>query len=175
MVATPAILRGTDRFGGPYTMGRLGVASGEPVVVRRGPFEAMGYAVVEVVSITRAMADGLRQVVTGARDLNEMGGPVKIAQVSGQAASLGLASLVTLVALLSINLGFINLLPIPMLDGGHLMLYAVEAFRRRPLGRRFTEWAFMSGAALMLTLMLVLTWNDLAQVGVWRHLAALAN
>lgn len=173
--ARPKVLRGIDRFGGPYSMGRLGVASGPPVIVKRGPIEAIGYGALETVAVTRAGIEGLAQIVTGRRELAEMGGPVKIARVSGAVAQYGPEALVALVALLSINLGFINLLPIPMLDGGHLMLYAAEAVRRRPLGRRATELAFMSGAALMLTLMLVLTWNDLAQVGVWRQLAALAD
>lgn len=158
----PRMVNGIDRFGNRYTIGRLGVASGAPVVERRGPVEAVGYAALEVASITRAMVDGLAQVVSGRRDVAELGGPIKIAQFSGQSAALGLASFVTFVALISINLGFINLLPIPMLDGGHLLLYAVEGMRRRPLNPRVQEWAFMSGFALLLTLMLFLTWNDVA-------------
>lgn len=173
--ARPKLLRGIDRFGGPYTMGRLGIERGPTVIVKRGPVEAIGYGALETAAVTRAGIEGLAQIVTGRRELAEMGGPVKIARVSAAVAQYGPEALVALVALLSINLGFINLLPIPMLDGGHLMLYAAEAVRRRPLGRRATEWAFMSGAALMLTLMLVLTWNDLAQFGVWRQLAALAG
>jgi regulator of sigma E protease len=74
-------------------------------------------------------------------------------------------------AFFSINLGFINLIPIPMLDGGHLLLYAVEALRRRPLGERTQQWAFMSGFAAIMSLMAVLTWNDLSSVGVWTHIA----
>ena len=74
---------------------------------------------------------------------------------------------------ISINLGFINLLPVPMLDGGHLFLYALEAVRRRPLGERVQQWAFMSGFAALISLMVLLTWNDLGSVGVWKHLTGL--
>lgn len=162
IAVTPRLVTGVDRFGQEYTIGRLGVASGQAVVERRGLFPAIGYGAIEVVNITRAMWDGLVQIATGRRDIAELGGPVKIAQFSGQAASLGLLSYVTLIALISINLGFINLLPIPMLDGGHLLLYAVEGARRRPLNPRVQEWAFMSGFALLMTLMLFLTWNDIA-------------
>lgn len=162
LTVTPKLLSGIDYFGNRYTIGRIGVAGGRPVVEQRGPLEAIGYAVLEVGTITRAMWDGLVQVVTGRRDIAELGGPVKIAQFSGQSAALGLDSFVTFIALISINLGFINLLPIPMLDGGHLLLYAVEAVRRRPLNPKVQEWAFMSGFALLMTLMIFLTWQDLA-------------
>ncbi|QMW24006.1 RIP metalloprotease RseP [Sandaracinobacteroides saxicola] len=173
--ATPRIISGKDRFGSHYSVGMLGMASGRPVVVRRWPVDATVHAVKEVRNITVAMAEGLHQVVTGRRDLTELGGPIKIAQFSGQSAALGLQAFVTFIALISINLGFMNLLPIPMLDGGHLLLYAVEGVRRRPLNPKIQEWAFMSGFALLLTLMLVLTWNDLASAGVWKHLAGLAG
>jgi regulator of sigma E protease len=76
---------------------------------------------------TRSMLEGIWQIVTGRRSVKELGGPLKIAQVAGQQASLGLLEFVQLVALISINLGFINLLPVPMLDGGHLLFYSIEA------------------------------------------------
>jgi len=75
---------------------------------------------------------GLGQIISGRRPLSELGGPLKIAKVSGEAMSLGILTFISLAALISINLGFINLLPIPMLDGGHLLLYGIEAIRRRP-------------------------------------------
>lgn len=169
----PAIVSEADRFGNRYTRGQLGVGSGGRVVERRSPVAAVYFAVRETWDMTRSMAEGIVQVVTGRRPLTELGGPIKIAQISGQQAALGLPNLVQFMALISINLGFINLLPVPMLDGGHLFLYAVEAVRRRPLAPKVQELAFMSGFVALLSLMVVLTWNDLAATGMWQHLARL--
>jgi len=173
LTITPKVVAETDRFGNAYTRGLLGVTSAGRIVERRSPVAAVYFAVQETWLLTRTMADTLVQVVTGRRAVNELGGPLKIAQFTGQQATLGLPNLVQFMALISINLGFINLLPIPMLDGGHLFLYAVEAIRRRPLEAKVQEWAFMSGFAALVTLMVFLTWNDLASVGVWKHLSAL--
>jgi regulator of sigma E protease len=116
------------------------------------------------------MIDGLWQVVSGRRAVSDLGGPVKIARVAGESASLGVVAFVELLALLSINLGFINLLPVPMMDGGHLFFYAIEAVRRRPLSAQALEWAFRGGFALIVTLLLFLTGNDL---GLWSELQRL--
>ena len=102
-----------------------------------------------------------------------MGGPIKIAQIAGQQASLGALPFVQLLALFSINLGFINLLPVPMLDGGHLFFYTVEAIRRRPLSARALEWAFRGGLALILALVVFTTINDLGSIGLWDRLQRL--
>jgi len=113
------------------------------------------------------------QIITGRRSVKELGGPLSIAKVSGEQLSLGVASFVFLIALVSINLGFINLLPVPTLDGGHLLFYAVEAVRRRPLEGRVQEWAFRGGLAAMLALMIMVTVNDLGAFGLWNSLAGL--
>ncbi len=170
---TPKVLYETDRFGNRYQIGRLGIQSGPARYERLGVFAALPAAAVHTVEITKSSLVGLWQVVSGRRPLDQMGGPIKMAQLSGQQASLGLPNLVEFIALISINLGFINLLPIPMLDGGHLFLYALEAIRRRPLGERVQQWAFMSGFAALISLMVVLTFNDLGSVGVWKHLTGL--
>lgn len=167
---TPKVIREEDRFGNSYRRGMLGIGSGELVVVRHGPLQAMRWAAVETWGTVRMMADTLAQIVTGRRAVDELGGPIKIAQFSGQSASLGLPALIGFIALISINLGFMNLLPIPMLDGGHLFLYALEAVRRRPLNPKIQEWAFMSGFALLMSVMLLLTFNDLQSVGLWDRL-----
>ena len=99
------------------------------------------------------MIDGIVQIVMGYISPKELGGPLKIAQIAGQQASLGAFEFVALIAMLSINLGFINLLPVPMLDGGHLAFYAIEAVRRRPVGERAQEWAFRGGLAALLALL----------------------
>jgi regulator of sigma E protease len=167
----PRIVSEVDRFGNEYRRGQIGIASGERVIVNHGPVDAVRWAVIETWGAVRMMWDTTVQVITGRRAIEDLGGPVKIAQFSGQSASLGPPALIAFIALISINLGFINLLPIPMLDGGHLFLYALEGIRRRPLNPRLQEWAFMSGFALLMSLMLVLTWHDLQSVGVWDRLA----
>lgn len=172
---TPKIIDEQDRFGNSYTRGMLGISSGAPVTERHGPISALGFAVQETWSTVKMMAATMVQVVTGRRAIDELGGPIKIAQFSGQSASLGLPALIGFIALVSINLGFINLLPIPMLDGGHLFLYALEGIRRRPLNPKVQEWAFMSGFALLMSLMLFLTWNDLASFGLWDRLSGVTG
>lgn len=170
---TPERLEQVDRFGNRFTIGRIGISRPGMENVRRGPLEAVYYAGQECWLVTRAMAEGLWQVVTGLRSIKDMGGPVKIAQFSGQQASLGMGHFFALMALISINLGFINLLPIPMLDGGHLLMYGYEALVRRPMHPRVLEFAFMSGFALLIGVMVFLTWNDLASFGLFDHLSGL--
>jgi regulator of sigma E protease len=109
-------------------------------------------------------------VVTGTRSVKEMGGPLKIAQYSGQQASLGWLDFIWFMTLISINLGFINLLPIPLLDGGHLFFYLIEGVRRKPLRPETQEWAFRTGLAALLALMIFVTFNDLASFGILNRL-----
>lgn len=170
---TPRVVETRDRFGGVTRHGRIGIArSGQQVVEQVGPIKALYYGVVDTWGITQSIARTLRQIVLGERSLGELGGPIKTGQMTGQQASLGVLSFIVFMAFFSINLGFINLIPIPMLDGGHLLLYAVEAVRRQPVGAKVQEWAFMSGFAAIMSLMVVLTWNDLGSVGLLARVAA---
>lgn len=171
--ATPSELLERDRFGNEFRRGLLGVGPTGQIVVPLGPQEVLGAAVRHTRDIVTMMVDTLVQVITGRRSVKELGGPLKIAQYSGQQASLGLSALVEFMAVISINLGFINLLPIPLLDGGHLLFYAVEGVRRRPLSPVVQEWAFRSGLALLLGAMLFVTLNDIASFGFIEHLAGL--
>ncbi len=100
-------------------------------------------------------------VVTGREKADQLSGPIRIAQVSGQAAQIGIEVVINLAAVLSISIGLLNLFPIPLLDGGHLMYYAIEALRGRPLSDRTQEFGFRIGIALVLSLMLFATWNDI--------------
>ena len=123
-----------DRFGQTFRIGRLGVLGGETADgarCRRSRLvpEATRYTIVS----TGRMIDGLWQIISGRRTVKDLGGPLKMAQIAGQVATLGVREFIELLALFSINLGFINLLPIPMLDGGHLLFYGAEAVRRRPV------------------------------------------
>ena len=118
---------------------------------------------------------GLWQMITGQRGTEELGGPLRIAQLSGEVAQLGFASLVTFIAVLSVNLALINLFPIPILDGGHLLFYFAEAIRGRPLPPRAHEYGMKVGLGLILALFIFATWNDLTHLGVFRWVAKLAG
>ena len=163
----------SDRFGQKFRLGLLGVmAEGrqlERVPVTRLLPEGARYTW----GLTRTTIEGLGQIITGRRSTDDLGGPLKMAQIAGQQASLGAFEFIQLLALFSINLGFINLLPVPMLDGGHLLFYAVEAVRRRPVSIRAQEWAFRGGLALLLALLVFTTLNDLGSFGVWERLGRL--
>jgi regulator of sigma E protease len=100
-------------------------------------------------------------MIVGKRSAQELGGPIQIAKISGQVAEIGMVALIQLMAYLSITLGLINLFPIPILDGGHLLFYAIEAVVGRPLGERAQEYGFRIGLALVLSLMVFATWNDI--------------
>ena len=105
-------------------------------------------------------------MIIGSRTTEELGGPLRIAQMSGEIAKDGVVPMIWFTAVLSINLGLINLFPIPMLDGGHLAMYGIEAARGRPLTERSQEVAFRFGLVLVIMLMMVATWNDLVQLNV---------
>ncbi|WP_260921639.1 RIP metalloprotease RseP [Novosphingobium sp. 9] len=156
-----------DEQGRRITIGRLGIANSPGRIVPVGAFEAVGLASSQSVSLMRTMLDGIGQIVTGERSVKELGGPIKIAKYSGEQFSLGWPEFVNFVALISINLAFINLLPIPGLDGGHLAFYVAEFVRRRPLGARSQEWAIRTGVMLVLALMLFVTVNDLASLPIF--------
>ena len=163
----------TDRFGQKFRVGRLGVYGDTRSYVKLSPLELLPAATTYTVKLTKTMMEGLWQIISGRRSVSELGGPIKIAQVAGQSASLGLLSFVNLLALFSINLGFINLLPVPMLDGGHLFFYTIEAVRRRPLSERALEWSFRGGLAAILALLVFTTFNDLGSIGLWDRLQRL--
>lgn len=162
-----------DRFGNEYRMGRLGLLAGPLVVEPVSLLEAPGIAVKRTGQIVQMMVETIGQVISGRRSVKELGGPLSIARVSGEQMTLGAQAFVFLIALVSINLGFINLLPVPMLDGGHLLFYAIEAVRRRPVEPHVQEWAFRGGLAALLALMLLVTVNDLGSFGLWAKLAGL--
>lgn len=162
-----------DRFGNTMEQGLLGIERGPAVVEPVGVLAASGVAIRQTGALIRMTVDTLGQVISGRRSLKDMHGPVGMAKAAGEQMTLGWAAFAFLLALVSINLGFINLLPVPMLDGGHLLFYAIEAVRRRPVGPQAMEWAYRGGMAALLTLMLMVTFNDLGAVGLWRTLAGL--
>ncbi|QIG55314.1 RIP metalloprotease RseP [Altererythrobacter sp. BO-6] len=156
-----------DRFGNESRVGRLGIYSQEPELVPVGPVESVGLAFEQSFGLMDMMITGIKQIVLGDRSIKELGGPIKIAKYSGEQMSLGLLPLVSFAALISLNLAFINLLPIPALDGGHLAFYAAEAIRRKPVGPRGQELAYRTGMALVLMLMVVVTVNDIVSLPIF--------
>lgn len=162
----------TDAFGNKATVGRLGVFRpelGEPKITYEtvGILGSVPAAVDQSGKIFDMMLTGIGQVLRGDRALDELGGPIKIAKYSGEQLSLGWITFINFVALISLNLAFINLLPIPALDGGHLAFYAAEAIRRKPVGPQATEWAYRTGIAVVLLLMVVVTVNDLISLPIF--------
>ena len=164
--AIPSITE-RDRFGNEFKVGQIGVGSGAGEVVQVGPGEAVVLAVRQTGEIMELMVTGIWQIITGRRSVDELGGPIKIAKFSGEQLSLGWRQFVSFAALISINLAFINLLPIPALDGGHLAFYAAEAVRRKPASPRSQEWAFRTGIAFVLALMLFVTINDIVSLPIF--------
>jgi regulator of sigma E protease len=106
----------------------------------------------------------LGKLVSGRESPDQLGGPISMAKAAGDAASMGFSQFVAVIAFLSVSIGLLNLFPIPMLDGGHLVYYAAEAVRGRPLGENAQEWGFRIGFSLVIMLMVVGTWNDLMRV-----------
>lgn len=164
IVLVPEAVEVEDRFGNIQRIGRVGVsrdvAETDVTLYRPGPIEAIGMTVEEIRFIIQRTAAFLGDFFVGRGDVEQLGGPVKVAKVSGEVATLGIVALINLTALLSLNIGIFNLLPVPMLDGGHLLYYLVEAVRGRPLSMRVQEMGFRFGFALVLALMVFTLFND---------------
>lgn len=170
LTATPVVSEEKNVFGTVHRIARLGITGGRPEYVRRDPASALWRAGIDTWSLTVGTLEAVGQMITGARSSDELGGPITIAKMSGEVARGGVAALINFMAILSINLGLINLFPIPVLDGGHLLFYAAEAIRGRPLGQRAQEFGFRIGLALVLTLMVFVTLNDLGVIAFLKGL-----
>jgi regulator of sigma E protease len=174
VVARPTISVETDVLGNELRLGRLGImAAGKAERVEMGVADSVVEGVKRVFEMSAAMLKGVWQMVTGVRPADELGGVIRIGYLSGEIAQIGIWSLISFAAMLSVNLGLVNLFPIPLLDGGHLTYYAIEAARGKPLGERTQEWGFRIGIAFVLGLMLFATWNDLVFLDVIGKLRAL--
>ena len=161
LLVTPRLTVVTDRFGNSHEIGLLGISRKGMDTVRHDPVTAVARAVLETYRLSMFTLDAVGQIILGERSSEELGGPIRIAQLSGQVAEGGLASLFWFLAVLSINLGLINLFPIPMLDGGHLLFYAVEAVRRKPLSEKFMDYGFRIGLTMIIALFVFVTYQDL--------------
>lgn len=165
LTATPAIFEFKDRFGGTHRIGRIGISKsnepGDTQFRRYDPLTATWMGVKETWFVIDRTFAYLGGVIMGTQSADQLGGPIRIAQVSGEAAQIGFVALLSLAALISVSIGLLNLFPIPMLDGGHLVFYAIEAIRGRPMSEQAQEMAFRFGLAVVLMLMIFATWNDI--------------
>jgi regulator of sigma E protease len=163
-VLTPEAVEDRDQFGNIHRIGRIGVSrsveQGDVTLYRPGPVEAVGLVGEEIRFILVRTGAFLGDFFVGRGDVEQLGGPVKVAKVSGEVATLGVVALINLAALLSLNIGIFNLLPVPVLDGGHLLYYLIEAARGRPLSPRAQEIGFRIGFAVVGTLMIFTLLND---------------
>ncbi len=165
LTATPQMRELKDNFGNTHRLGVLGIsrsmAPGDIKTERAGPLQAVVMGAQEtwfVVDRTLAYIGG---VFAGREAADQLGGPIRIAQVSGQVATAGFTALIHLTAVLSVSIGLLNLFPIPLLDGGHLLFYGIEAVRGKPLSERAQEFGFRIGLAIVVMLMIFATFNDI--------------
>jgi len=165
LTATPELVEQTDALGNVIRIGVIGVVNneelGQPRHIEFGPGESVVEAVKETGHIIARTGQFLQRFVTGREDRCQLGGPVRIADMAGKAAALGFEWLVQLVAILSVGIGFLNLLPIPPLDGGHLVFYGMEAAMRRPVSERVMDAVYRVGMLAVLAFMGFVFWNDI--------------
>jgi regulator of sigma E protease len=170
---TPEVVTMTDRFGGEHRLGRIGIASDKMEYKKWPPLTALKQAAVECWDMTASTLRALGQMIMGMRGTEELGGPLRIAEMSGHVAQDGAWALVWFMAVISINLGLINLFPVPLLDGGHLLFYILEKLRGRPLHERVLDAGMRVGLAMVVSLMVFATWNDLVHLKVISYLRGL--
>ncbi|MDA7443972.1 RIP metalloprotease RseP [Candidatus Pelagibacter ubique] len=167
----PNIVEGEDNLGNKISKRMVGIKLGaynnEVNHVKLGPTKALFYAVNEVYYVSTSSLKYIGSMLTGNGDTSQLGGPIRIAKISGQVAEFGILPFISLMAYISISLGLINLFPIPMLDGGHLMFYGIEKVLGRPLSQKTQEGFFRIGMFLLLSLMFFTTFNDLKDVGLF--------
>jgi regulator of sigma E protease len=172
--ATRDVTLTTDtRTVGGHSIGSLGVTAHATEFHRLPVGDAVVQGVTHTWDIVAQTFIGLWGMISGSHGTDDLGGPLRIAQLSGEVAQLGVASLVDFIAVLSVNLGLINLFPIPVLDGGHLLFFLAEAVRGKPLPRRAVEYGFRAGFALLIGLFVFATWNDLSHLGLMRWVRGL--
>ncbi len=163
---TPKVIEIENNFGMKHVTGRLGILGGRAEFTRLMPMQAIVAAFTDTYDMTKNTLRGLYQIITGERSSRELGGAITIAKLSGDAAGVSIPTLLWFMAMLSANLGLINLFPIPVLDGGHLLFYAAEYVRGKPLSVRMQEYSLRFGLSLVLTLTVFALWNDLSNFGV---------
>jgi len=166
--ATPKLIVRKDEEGNEIKIGLLGVEWNSESVMyeRQNPAMALWVGTQQTYMTTTKILSYIGDMISGSRGTDDLGGPLRIAQISGQMAEQGVGAVILLMAMLSVNLGLINLFPIPMLDGGHLAFYSIEALLGRPLNAKAQEYSFRFGLILVLMLVVFVTWNDLVHLEV---------
>ena len=168
----PNVIKSEDELGNKINKRMVGIKLGaynnEVNHVKLGPTKALFYAVNEVYYVSISSLKYIGSMLTGNGDSSQLGGPIRIAKISGQVAEFGILPFISLMAYISISLGLINLFPIPMLDGGHLMFYGIEKVLGRPLSQKTQEGFFRIGMFLLLSLMFFTTFNDLKDIGLFK-------
>jgi regulator of sigma E protease len=168
MTLTPRRAETKDRFGNKMEVGQIGIMttakSGNFRVEKLNVPQAVKEGILQTWSIVTGTFDYIHNIFAGRMNADQLGGPIRVAQASGQIATLGVAALLQLAAVLSVSIGLLNLMPIPVLDGGHLFLYAIEAVRGKPVSVQVQEIAFRVGMVMILSLMVFATWNDITRL-----------
>jgi regulator of sigma E protease len=154
----------TDAAGNQKPIGVIGIKPSLPEYHKVNPLTAVTHAVEKTWTTCVEALTGIGQMLVGKRSSEELGGLLSIGDMAGKSAKGGIAALLVFMAFLSINLGLINLLPIPVLDGGHLLFYGIEAIRGKPVPEKIQEYAFMTGLAIVVSVMLMSTWNDVVRL-----------
>jgi regulator of sigma E protease len=167
----PNMVAGEDNLGNKIIKRMVGIKLGtynnEVNHVKLGPAKALFYAINEVYYVSVSSLKYIGSMIKGSGDSSQLGGPIRIAKISGQVAEFGILPFISMMAYISISLGLINLFPIPMLDGGHLMFYAIEKVLGRPLSQKVQEGFFRIGMFMLLSLMFFTTFNDLKDLGLF--------
>ena len=167
----PNMVETEDNLGNKLTKRMVGIKLGaynnEINHVKLGPAKALFYSVNEVYYVSVSSLKYIGSMIRGSVDSSQLGGPIRIAKISGQVAEFGILPFISLMAYISISLGLINLFPIPMLDGGHLMFYGIEKVMGRPLSQKVQEGFFRIGMFLLLSLMFFTTFNDIKDLGLF--------
>ena len=168
LTLTPVRTEISDTFGNKMEVGRIGVITNNDAgnfrVREYNPIEAVGEGVAQSWYIVTRTVDYIGNIVTGREKADQLGGPIRVAKYSKDMSTLGITALIQLAAVLSVSIGLLNLMPVPMLDGGHLVFYAIEAVRGRPPGAVAQEWAYRFGLSIVLALMVFATWNDVSML-----------
>ncbi len=175
VTAVPDTVVEADSTGTEHTFGRLGITTDKVIFEPVPVHEALWAGVEETWTWSSRIFEFIGKIIGGTQSSRDLAGPLGIAQMSGSVAANGLESLVMFMAILSVNLGLINLFPVPMLDGGHLMFYVIEAVRGRPLSERAQEYGFFIGMGLVGALFLFVTYNDLARLDPFGIISGLAS
>jgi regulator of sigma E protease len=171
LLVKPNLVDGKDSLGNSVKKRMIGIKlspfNNEYKKQPLGPTKAIYYSVKEVWFVTTTSLNYLGKMITGSADSSQLGGPIRIAKITGQVAEYGIIPFLSIMAYISISLGLINLFPIPMLDGGHLMFYLIEKILGRPLSQKVQEGFFRIGLFLLFSLMFFVTFNDLKDLGLF--------